>query len=169
MLETDQMVINQIVINTSPLIALVAAWGDLTPLASLYDQVLVPFEVCQEILQGGSQNFAVSEFQRATWLVKQPSPLSISPFLLNSLDLGEASVIQLALNQTIKTVCIDEAFGRRVARLNGLSLTGSVVLLLKSKQQNPSFSIKQAIANMLAHNIRLSQTVINFALNQAER
>jgi predicted nucleic acid-binding protein len=156
-----------IVTNTSPLIALVAAWGDLTPLESLYEKVLVPFEVCQEMLKGGLQNFAVAEFQQATWLKKQPSPVNISAFLLNSLDLGEASVIQLALNQNIKTVCIDESVGRRVARLNGLALTGSIGILLKAKQKDPSLRIATAIENMLSHNIRLSQTVIDFALKQA--
>jgi predicted nucleic acid-binding protein len=156
-----------IVTNTSPLIALVAAWGDLTPLEFLYEQVLVPFEVCQEMLKGGLQNFAVAEFQKATWLKKQPSPVNISAFLLNSLDLGEASVIQLALNQNIKTVCIDESVGRRVARLNGLALTGSIGILLKAKQKDPSLRITTAIENMLSHNIRLSQTVIDFALKQA--
>lgn len=44
----------RIVINTAPLIAIVAALGDLTILQSLYTQVLVPFKVCQEILTGGS-------------------------------------------------------------------------------------------------------------------
>lgn len=159
---------DRIVINTSPLIALVAAWGNLEPLPSLYERVLVPFEVCQEILQGGSKNFATAEFQNAAWLDKQPAPLSISPLLLNSLDLGEASVIQLALNEAIATVCIDEAAGRRIARLSGLSLTGSIGILLKFKRQNPSFSVKQAIANIQAHNIRLSQTVVDFALQQAD-
>lgn len=45
----------QIVINTSPLIALVAAWGDLTHLEPLYEKIWVPFEVCQEILSGGTR------------------------------------------------------------------------------------------------------------------
>jgi len=35
-----------IVINTSPLLALIAAWGNLERLRGLYQQVLVPFEVC---------------------------------------------------------------------------------------------------------------------------
>lgn len=158
---------NVIVINTSPLIALVAAWGDLAPLAPLYNEVLVPFEVCQEILAGGPNNFSVPEFQQATWLKKQTAPLSISPLLLNSLDLGEASVIQLAMDKGISTVCIDEAVGRRVARLSGLTLTGSIGILLKAKQCNSALSVKQAIDNMQARNIRLSQTVINFALRQS--
>ncbi len=156
-----------IITNTSPLIALVAAWGDLSPLASLYEQILVPFEVCQEMLEGGPQNFAVAEFQKATWLNKQTSPVKISAFLLNSLDLGEASVIQLALNQSINTVCIDESVGRRVARLNGLTLTGSIGILLKAKRSDPSLLIATAVENMLSRNIRLSRTVIDFALKQA--
>ncbi|MEA5572970.1 hypothetical protein [Calothrix sp. UHCC 0171] len=102
---------NQIIINTSPLIALVAAMGDLKILESLYTDVLVPFEVYQEILIGGTTGFGITEFQSASWLQKQSSPLTISPLLFNSLDLGEASVIQLALDKKISTVCIDEAVG----------------------------------------------------------
>ncbi len=95
---------NTIVINTSPLIALVAAWGDLSLLSSLYQDVFVPLEVSQEMMKGGTRNFAVREFLQATWLKKQTSPLTILPFLLNSLDLGEASVIQFALNHKINKI-----------------------------------------------------------------
>ncbi len=86
----------RIVINTSPLITLVAALGDLTVLRSLYTEVLVPLEVCQEITAGGRDGLAVAEFEAANWLQKKDNYLNISPFLLNSLDLGEAAVIQLA-------------------------------------------------------------------------
>jgi predicted nucleic acid-binding protein len=156
-----------IVINTSPLIALIAALGSLDILDSLYEKVVVPLAVCEEILKGGKQDFAVSEFQKAKWLSKENQPIQISQFLLNSLDLGEASVIQVALNQEIKTVCIDETVGRRVARLNGLKVTGSIGILLKYKQQEPSLSIQKAIQNMISHNIYLSQNVINLALKEA--
>jgi predicted nucleic acid-binding protein len=70
-----------LVINTGPLLALIAAIGDLSLLEQLYNHVLVPFEVCQEIEAGGASGFGV----------------------------GEASVIQIALKENIHTVCIDEA------------------------------------------------------------
>ncbi|MEH1998237.1 MAG: DUF3368 domain-containing protein [Nostoc sp.] len=162
MLET-----NIIVINTAPLISIIAAIGDLRILQSLYTQVLVPFEVCQEILAGGASGFAVSEFEDADWLQKSPISLNnISPFLLNSLDLGEASVIQLALNENIQTVCIDESAGRRVARLSGLSITGTIGILLRAHREGYPIDIKQAIDRMIARGIRLSETIINFALQQ---
>ncbi|MEJ6484545.1 DUF3368 domain-containing protein [Nostoc punctiforme UO1] len=155
-----------IVINTAPLISLVAALGDLDVL-QLYTQVLVPFEVCQELLAGGASGFAVTEFEAATWLQKWQTPLNISPLLLNSLDLGEASVIQLALNENIKTVCIDEIVGRRIARLSGLMLTGSIGILLRAKKEGYPMLMRQAIERMLNRGIRLSETVIAVALQQA--
>jgi predicted nucleic acid-binding protein len=50
----------EIVINTGPLITLVAAMGDLRILKSLYHRVLVPLEVCREISSGGKRGFASS-------------------------------------------------------------------------------------------------------------
>ncbi len=158
---------NTIVINTSPIIALVSALGDLKILSYLYKQVLVPYEVCQEILAGGKIGFAISAFNSDTYLQKQSSPLQISPFLLNSLDLGEASVIQLALDKKITTVCIDEAIGRRIARLNGLSLTGCLGILLKAKQKGYNISIRNCIDNMKKSHIYLSQNLIDCAIEQA--
>ena len=42
-----------IVINTGPLLALIAGYGDLSLLEKIYKRVLVPFEVCQEIEADG--------------------------------------------------------------------------------------------------------------------
>jgi len=155
-----------LVINTSPIIALVAALGDLQIL-KMYQKVLVPIEVYQELLAGGAANFAVPEFERASWLHKRTPPVQIGTGLRNSLDKGEAAVIQLALDENIQTVCIDEAAGRRVARLNGLSVTGSVGILLRALDEGHSFSMDEAIARMKTQGIWLSERVTAFALAQA--
>ncbi|MBP5977389.1 DUF3368 domain-containing protein [Brasilonema sp. CT11] len=139
----------------------------LTVLQSLYNQVLVPYEVCQEILTGGASGFGVTEFEAANWLQKWQTPVNISSLLRNTLDLGEAAVIQLAINQNIQTVCIDETAGRRVARLSSLSVTGTIGILLRAKREGYPVSLQQAIERMLTRGIRLSTTVITFALEQA--
>jgi predicted nucleic acid-binding protein len=145
-----------IVINTGPLLALIAAWGTLQPLQPLYRRVLVPQEVGAEIRRGGEAGFGIAEFKDAGFLEHQPAPLSIAPFLRNSLDPGEAAVIQLALNEGIDTVCIDETAGRRIARLHELKLTGSVGILVRAKQSGQIFSMREAIARMQTQGIRLS-------------
>lgn len=158
----------ELVINTGPLITLVAATGDLQILNLLYQRVLVPFEASQEMMQGGPQRFAAAEFSRAKWLVKREQPLAITPFLINSLDLGEAAVIQLALDEKLSTVCIDESLGRRMARLNNLLVTGSIGVLLRAKREGHLTSMAGAIQKMREKGIWLSQRVIDFALRQAE-
>jgi predicted nucleic acid-binding protein len=156
-----------IVINTGPLLALIAALNDLSVLQSLYHQVLVPFEVCQEVQAGGSSRFGVKQFKEAKWLQKWSNPIDIAPILINTLDQGEAAVIQLALNEKIPTVCIDEAAGRRMARLSGLSLTGSIGVLLRARREGHTFLMKDAIQRMTDKGIWLSERVITFALIQA--
>ena len=154
-----------IITNTSPLIALVAAWGSLDPLRDLYHTVKVPKEVSDEITQGGSQNFAVKEFESADFLDIADKPAKLSQYLSNSLDIGEAAVIQLALDQQIETVCIDENIGRRIARMNGLTLTGSTGILIRYKRElQPNFSLEHAVARMQAKGIRLGEKVVQFAL-----
>ncbi len=155
-----------IVIDTGPLIALVAALGDLAILRTLYNRVLVPFEVCQEILASGPAAFAVKEFEKANWLEKWVQPLEVAPFIANSLDKGEASVIQLATNEGISTVCIDEEVGRRFARLSGLALTGTIGVLIRAKKEGAAFPMRSAIKRMEDQGVWLSEKVIAFALKE---
>lgn len=161
MLEGDK---KTIVTNTSPLIALVAAWDTLEPLKELYASVVVPKEVSDEILVGGSKNFAAKEFEMADFLEVANEYINISRYLSNSLDRGEAAVIQLALDSNIETVCIDEAIGRRVARMSGLNLTGSVGILARYKREiEPDFSMVNAVARMQGRGIRLGDKIQQFA------
>jgi len=102
------------------------------------------------------------------FLKKWEEPISISPFYIKLLDRGEAAVIQLALNEGIQTVCIDEVPGRRVARLSNLSLTGSIGILIRAKREGYSFSMPEAIERMKKKGIRLSERVIRVALEQTK-
>ena len=133
----------------------------------MYQRVYVPFEVCQEISAGGPTAFAAAEFKAAHWLCKEKAPLDIAPVLVNSLDRGEAAVIQLALNERIRTVCVDEATGRRMARLSGLEVTGSIGVLLRARRQDYAFSMRDAIRRMKERGVWLSDCVVRFALMQA--
>lgn len=156
-----------IVTNTTPLLALSAATGSLDILRSLYERVVVPCEVAQEIMAGGASLFGVEAFAQADWLEHRPQPVQISPWLANTLDRGEASVIQTALDEKIPLVCIDEIVGRRIARLNGLTLTGAVGILLKAQMRGYPVSIPEAIERMRKHGIWLSDRLVKQALAQA--
>lgn len=155
-----------IVTNTTPLIALAVGTGSLDILRALYDRVIVPLEVDEEIHALGNDAPGVVAFDRALWLERLDEPAAITAYLRNSLDRGEASVIQRALDLQIPLVCIDESVGRRVARLCGLTITGSIGVLIKARNQGHPVCIPEAIAGMRAHGIWLSAEVERFALAQ---
>lgn len=155
-----------IVTNTTPLIALTAATGSLDVLRVLYSRVIVPLEVQAELRAAGAHAVGVHALNEATWLEYQTSEVVTSSYLANTLDRGEAATIQTALNLNISLVCIDEAVGRRVARLSGLTLTGSIGVLLKAKQLGYDVSMPQAVARMREHGIWLSAEVVRFALQE---
>jgi predicted nucleic acid-binding protein len=104
-----------VVTNTTPLIALTAATGSLDALRFLYTRVVVPFEVAQEIRAGGHDAFWVDVFKSASWLEIGDAPVVLAPYLQNALDLGEASVIQTALDLIepgSDQVCVGAFIGR---------------------------------------------------------
>jgi predicted nucleic acid-binding protein len=136
-----------IVVNTTPLIALAAA-DCLGALQVLYQRVVVPLEVAEEIRAGGKTGLAVEDIDSAGWLEIQAAPSSIPAYLSNALDRGEAAVIATAINHGIALVCIDETVGRRMARLAGLTLTGSLGVLVKAKQRGYPVSVAGAIDRM---------------------
>ena len=155
-----------LVTNTTPLISLAAATGSLEALRLLYRRVVVPLEVADEVKAGGARAFGVEAFDGADWLDVQTLPVTLTPWLGNSLDRGEAAVIQTALNMGIPLVCIDEAAGRRVARLCDLRLTGAIGILLKAKSFGYPVSMPEAMKRMREHGIWLSDRVVQFALSQ---
>lgn len=157
-----------LVSNTTPLIALAAALGSLDILKFMYARVVVPFEVAQEVRAGGQASFGVDVFDQTDWLDVQDQPVTLLPFLQNSLDAGEASVIQTALNLSLPLVCIDEVVGRRTARLCGLSLTGSLGVMLKARQLGFPLDLPQAIHNMQSHGIWLSPALIASVLDHPQ-
>lgn len=71
----------QLVINTGPLLALIAATGNLSLLRRLYHEVWIPFEVNNEIEAGGRFDFGKAEFREATWLRFSNKPTRLSLFL----------------------------------------------------------------------------------------
>jgi len=153
-----------IVTNTTPLIGLAVGTGSLDILRALYVRVVVPLEVTEELHAAGEGAPGVDVFRQAHWLERLAQPVAIPPYLGNTLDRGEASVIQTALDMNIPLVCIDESVGRRVARLSGLTLTGSIGVLIKARQQGYPVSIPKAVERMREHGIWLSDEVVRFAL-----
>jgi predicted nucleic acid-binding protein len=116
-------VAEKIVVNTGPLVTL-ARIDCLDPVGRLPFEFICPQEVRQELDEGE----AAGHLRVApAWITVRSLSGPIPQITLTALDLGEASVIQLALELDIKLVAIDEWKGRRAALAAGLEVTGSLV------------------------------------------
>lgn len=136
-------------------------------LAELYQEVIVPMEVAEEMAALRSSQFILPEFERLLWLKRWPKTTQAAKWLSVTLDRGEASVIQLAINEGISTVCIDEAAGRRAAKLSGLLVTGSIGILLRAKREGKLASVRQTLERMRASGVWLSESLVRLAMAQA--
>lgn len=91
---------------------------------------ICPMQVKMEILTGAAKNYPVN-FPSGIQVLSLKNPLT--PLVLANLDAGEAAVIELALEQSISQVCIDEIKGRRAALAAGLQIVCSLGLIGKAK------------------------------------
>jgi uncharacterized protein len=121
-----------VIVAATPIIAL-ALVDRLDLLAGLYGEVTIPEAVRAEVLRKAGGGAGVTELLGADWIrtvaLKAPGRAE----LLSDLDRGEAEVVALAQELEADLVIIDERLGRRHARRLGLTLTGTMGVLLKAK------------------------------------
>ncbi len=145
--------------NTSPWIAL-SACGQTDLLKKLYDDVLMPAAVKEEILAGGKNRIGIKELDKSGWLkimkIRDPTKLS----LLHELDKGESEVIVLACEQKVDEVIIDEKIARMQASIIGLGVVGTLGLLLRAKKQRLIPEIRPLTEKILKAGIYIHQDCV---------
>lgn len=151
----------RIVVNTGPLIAL-ARIEALDVAGRLPYRFICPQEVRDELNRGlelGHPSIEPSWLGVAS-LRERPSPLALS-----ALDLGETAVIQLALEQGIGRVCIDEWKGRRAALAAGLQVTGVLGLLGRAKVLGLVPALRPLIERAVEEGIRYHPELVRQVLS----
>jgi len=135
-----------IISDTSCLI-LLDKIGELHLLNKLYGRIIVTPEIAREFGQ-----------KLPDWFdIKSPINKVYQKILEASLDLGEASAIALAMEQSDVLLIIDELKGRKFAEQLGLSFTGTFGVLINAKLNGFSESIKPALQKIKQTNFRLTE------------
>ena len=152
-----------LVINTSPLVALMTGLDDFHVLGEVATLV-VPGEVMAELQAGKARDDVAKRIASTPSCAIRANLPSLPLSLQSALGAGEAAVIHTALTESISTVVIDERKGRRTAALPGLRVTGSLGRLFALQRRGLVTSIRPAIARMKAKGIHLSDDLVNEAL-----
>ncbi len=130
------------VINASPVIHLHAV------LPGMIGEVVVPWEVRQELAAGHAKDTTWQEIQTLPGIHHRAQAVAIHPLLAIQIDRGEAAVIQTALDEARAAVILDDLKARRTALSLGLPVTGTLGLLLQARQTGLLPSIRAAIATL---------------------
>jgi uncharacterized protein len=153
--------------NTGPLIAL-ALIDRLDLLRSLFEAISVPETVHAEILQGGALGRGLTQYRAASWIEVEALQKPLDPLLTAVLDIGEASVIQLARERGADAVLIDERKARKIARtVYGLTVIGTARILVDAKRQGLLTSVGAELDAMRAGGYWIHDDIVNRALKEA--
>jgi len=83
------------------------------------------------------------------------------------IDRGEASAIALAMETAKSIVILDDYKARKVAELLGISVTGTVGVIIKAKNSGIISSIKPYLEKIRETNFRISDELEQIALGEA--
>lgn len=110
------------------------------------------------------------DLTRLNWLHCVESKNYANNPLLISLDDGEKHTIEAALAHQADYTIIDEKLGRNLAEFLGLTVIGTLGILLKAKQQNKIPSFIDCVKAMQIQGIRYNnQLVERLAVQIGER
>lgn len=147
-----------VISNASPLIALEQI-GQLRLLKQLFNSVVVPPAVVREV----SVSVTLPD-----WIAEQALSQAVGPRILRAtLGDGESEAISLALEVQARLLILDDRPARRLAQALGLSLIGTLGVLLAAKQRNFLTVIRPSLDALLQHDFRIASALYDQILLDA--
>lgn len=150
--------------NTTPLITL-AELGLIEVLRSLYTEVWIPEAVMAEYELGRASHPLRPDLTPLPWM--HVRPISAPLQLPSSLDAGERDAIALAHAAQASRILLDERAARAVAVRLGLTVTGSVGVLLAAKRRGFIAFVQPHLDKMLEQGRFISPTLYDHIVRQA--
>lgn len=153
----------KVVVNTTPIIAL-ADIGHLDLLRKLYGEIIIPQAVNQEILSEPAKRLVTT----SDWIRVQEIENPVQKTLFSSrLHAGEIEVIMLAQECHADLLIIDDNAAKKTAKFFGLTVTGTMGVLLKAKREGYISAVKPLLKSLVNDGLYISQTIQNYVLRQA--
>jgi len=140
-----------VVSDTSPLNGLVIV-GHLPLLQQIYERVLIPPAVADELKRGGEDEPRITQVLSVDWIeICQPTNIQLVKTLQteSNLDRGESEAIALAQELKADELLIDERLGRKEAVRLGLNITGLLGILLVAKRRGLVTEIRPIIDSLI--------------------
>jgi predicted nucleic acid-binding protein len=112
----------------------------------LYDRVVVPRIVFEEVTVAGEGLIGAGEVASAGWL--EVVDRTADPDLLRALDAGEAAAIPLA-QELGAVLLVDDGTARAVAAERGIAVVGSLGVLIAAKRRGHLEAVEPVLDRMM--------------------
>lgn len=153
----------KIVVNSTPLISLYKI-DKLNLLKKLYSHVYVPYGVYEELSVDGKHNFLAGvDFIT----IQKIENKEAKKFFRTSLHKGEVEVMILAEEINADLCLIDDLLARKYAKYLGYTVSGTMGILLKSKEKDHIAEIKPLLDGLLDNGIYIDDKLYNTVLKLA--
>ncbi len=152
-----------VVADTSPIHYLLLI-DQIDLLAHLFDQIMIPDAVRDEMLNPGAP------LVLQQWIMDPPPWLTVQAVTeldttLDHLDPGEQAAITLTQTLPADLLIIDERLGRRIAAARGIAIIGTLGILDEAANQG-LINLAEAIARLQQTNFRISRRAIEALLDR---
>jgi predicted nucleic acid-binding protein len=156
----------KIIVDSSPLIVLLKSDLEYI-LPELFEEIIVPESVWQEILAGKQDDIAKQKLPSLSW-IKQDSTTTSSDIIESfNLGKGETAVLNLALTITQSRVMLDDFAARKCAKLLEIPFLGTGGALILAKQKGLISSVSEALARVQNEGLWLSDEIIELIKQKA--
>lgn len=156
----------KVIVNSTPLIVLCGI-GKLNILKDMYAEIIIPSAVYSEVTEKADSACAQIEAE-GTWIhVEQIKDYSEKKMYKAKLHDGEVEVMILAQEQKADLVIIDDNAAKKTAKYLGLTVTGTLGVLIKAKRQGIINEVRPLLSEMRANGFYVSDAVERMVLEQA--
>lgn len=151
------------VTNAGPLIHL--SWLDrLDLLSSLFDEVIAPAAVRDEVLNAASDIAGVAALrlglQRGCPTVQVVTDVASVKALRVWLDAGEAEALVLTKEVGANMVLLDDRRARSLALREGLAMTGTLGILRRARDTGLIAAVSPLLSSLVARGFRISEELV---------
>jgi len=150
----------KVISNSSPIIIL-SNIGRLELLEKVYGNVIIPQGVNEEV-------FGLNNVKNIEWLkVMQIPNVNLQQYLGPLLHKGEIEVIVLAKEIKAELAIIDDYLARKYAHYLGLTITGTLGVIVKAKQKGLLKNVKPVIDDMIEKGFWIDNKLYSTVLKNA--
>jgi len=160
----------KVICNASPLIFL-SKIGRLVLLSDLFSEICVPTGAWEEAIRKPddvSKNLKKMKSSNAINVFTVKNTTAVSA-IVGRLHIGEVEVIIGAGEQGVSKVILDDGYARSKAKQMGLSVTGTLGVLIAAQQKGLIADIDNDLDNLLKTGFRISDSIVNQVRNMAKK